>query len=435
MASITRHPNGRREIQFIGPDQKRRTVRLGKVDQKVAESTRIKVEELNAATIHGSSVSPSASQWLATLGDTLHGRLVRVGLCKPRVDVRASEVSLGKMLDEYIDRRDDVKPGTRLIYDQARKHLARHLGRDRVAREVTSADASDFRRAMRRDYSEAYTAKMVMVARTFWRDAVDRKLVDSNVFAKVRAGSQVNVAHHRFIDRPTIERVIAACPDDQWKLLLALSRYAGFRCPSEHLALTWEDVDWGSGRMTVRACKTEHHADKGIRIVPIFEELRPYLQAVYDQREASSKHVITRYRRGNANLRTQLMRYIRDAGLTPWPRLFHNLRASCQTELAERFPSHVVCGWIGNSEAVARKHYLQTTDAHFEKANGQAGATQPTATAGKSGAESDAAGGGHEPQWAAPIDLLMLKTREILAIAKQCDSVQLIEWARQDSNL
>jgi hypothetical protein len=32
MASITKHPNGRREVQFIGPDQKRRTVRLGKVD-------------------------------------------------------------------------------------------------------------------------------------------------------------------------------------------------------------------------------------------------------------------------------------------------------------------------------------------------------------------------------------------------------------------
>ena len=30
--------------------------------------------------------------------------------------------------------------------------------------------------------------------------------------------------------------------------------------------------------------------------------------------------------------------------------------------------SHVVVAWIGHSETVARKHYLQTTDAHFEKA-------------------------------------------------------------------
>ena len=34
----------------------------------------------------------------------------------------------------------------------------------------------------------------------------------------------------------------------------------------------------------------------------------------------------------------------------------------------EIYPSHVVVSWIGHSEKVARKHYLQTTDAHFEKA-------------------------------------------------------------------
>src|SRR5436305_6668827 len=30
----------------------------------------------------------------------------------------------------------------------------------------------------------------------------------------------------------------------------------------------------------------------------------------------------------NCNLRTQFLKIIRRAGLTPWPRLFHNLRAS-----------------------------------------------------------------------------------------------------------
>src|SRR5436190_2021364 len=70
------------------------------------------------------------------------------------------------------------------------------------------------------------------------------------------------------------------------------------------------------------------------------------------------------------------------AGLERWPRLFHNLRASRQTELSEDFPSHVVCAWLGNSEDIAREHYLKVTDAHFEKASGalqkalQSGASQ-----------------------------------------------------------
>jgi integrase len=256
---------------------------------------------------------------------------------------------------------------------------------------------------MRREYSEAYTAKMIIKCRTFCRDAADRKVEDANVFAKVQAGSQVNVARHRFVDRATIDKVIAGCPDPQWKLLIALSRYAGLRCPSEHLALTWDDVDCEGGQMTVRACKTEHHAVGGIRIVPIFEDLHPYLRAVYEAREEGVAHVITRYRQASCNLRTQFIRYIRQAGPTPWPRLFHNLRASCQTELAERFPSHVVCQWIGHSELVARKHYLQTTDEHFGKANGTAGAA---AEAGPTtDAKTDAAPAGTGPQDLAPIDL------------------------------
>jgi hypothetical protein len=44
---------------------------------------------------------------------------------------------------------------------------------------------------------------------------------------------------------------------------------------------------------------------------------------------------------------------------------FQKRRSTRQTELAERFPQHVVCAWIGNSHAVAAKHYLQVTDEHF----------------------------------------------------------------------
>ncbi len=71
---------------------------------------------------------------------------------------------------------------------------------------------------------------------------------------------------------------------------------------------------------------------------------------------------------GGRSLRTQLLRILDNASITVWPRPFHNLRASRETELANEFPIHVVCEWIGNSEEVARKHYLQVTEAHFQKA-------------------------------------------------------------------
>ena len=78
--------------------------------------------------------------------------------------------------------------------------------------------------------------------------------------------------------------------------------------------------------------------------------------------------LVNRYRDTNQNLRTQLARIIRRAGLTPWPKLFHNLRASRQTELVGRYPIHVVCAWLGNTAAVAAEHYLQVTEDHYRSA-------------------------------------------------------------------
>ena len=62
------------------------------------------------------------------------------------------------------------------------------------------------------------------------------------------------------------------------------------------------------------------------------------------------------------------MRIIEKAKLDPWPRLFQNLRASRQTELANEYPIHVVFERMGNSQLVAAKHYLQVTDEHFVQA-------------------------------------------------------------------
>jgi hypothetical protein len=102
--------------------------------------------------------------------------------------------------------------------------------------------------------------------------------------------------------------------------------------------------------------------------VPIFPELRPYLDEVWTRAEDGAVYVITRYRDTNANLRTQMNRIIRRAGLTPWPRLFHNLRATRETELAAEHPLHVVCAWLGHKKAVAADHYLQVTEADFQRA-------------------------------------------------------------------
>jgi len=122
--------------------------------------------------------------------------------------------------------------------------------------------------------------------------------------------------------------------------------------------------------MLIRSSKTEHHAGKGTRTIPIFPKLRPYLDLAWDSAKPGAIHVIQRYRSANANLRTQLTRILEKAGVAPWPKLFQNLRASRATELASEHPAHVAAAWLGHSTLVANRHYWQVTDADFAKAIG-----------------------------------------------------------------
>ena len=80
MASIVNDPNGRRRVQFVSPDGKRKTIRLGKIDRKTAEGVCRQVEHLLSARLSGQPIPRDTAVWLTTIGEKLRQRLVRVGL-------------------------------------------------------------------------------------------------------------------------------------------------------------------------------------------------------------------------------------------------------------------------------------------------------------------------------------------------------------------
>ncbi len=402
MASIVKDSNGRKRILFFNADRERKTIRLGKATMQQAAAVKLRIESLIAAKINGTAPDDDTSRWVASIGDDLHDKLAGNGLVSPRE--KAKEVTLAAFLNGYIAKRSDVKAGTTTVYGHTRRCLVEYFGADKPLIEITIADAKDWRRWLGQPKNADEPAKggqglsdntvrrRCGIARQFFADAVEQRLIAENPFGRMKGVSvRANKSRYHFVDRDVAEQVLAACPDAQWRLLFALSRYGGLRCPSEHLGLRWGDIDWERCRITVRSPKTEHHEGKAERIIPLFPELRLHLQAVLDElledfdpkeKRLSEQPVITRYRDRNCNLRTQLCKIIRRAGLNPWPKLFQNLRSTRETELAEEFPMHVVCEWIGNSQAVAAKHYLQTTDEHFAKAaqNAAHNTTQPVGT-------------------------------------------------------
>lgn len=76
--------------------------------------------------------------------------------------------------------------------------------------------------------------------------------------------------------------------------------------------------------------KTEHHDGHASRLVPIFPELRKYLLEAFEAAEDGAEFCIARDRDPAVNVRTQLHRIIRGAGLEPRPKAWQNLRSTRQ---------------------------------------------------------------------------------------------------------
>ena len=106
-------------------------------------------------------------------------------------------------------------------------------------------------------------------------------------------------------------------------------RPRGLRCPSETLSLEFRQIDWDKNRITVPSPKTDRYEGKETRTIPLFADLRPFLQDAFDLAEPGQTYVVggktgDGFRAAacrkpgkwmNANLRTTFTKIIHRAGL------------------------------------------------------------------------------------------------------------------------
>lgn len=372
MASIVNDPDGRRRILFVNADGDRKTIRLGKCDRKTAESFCRHVEALLAAKQTGESLKPITTAWLAGIGTKFRDRLAVVGL----IDT-PKRVALGEFLKSYVLSRPDVKPATLEVWQQPCRNLTEFFGEDKPLRSITTGDCDQFKAwLLTQKLAAATVAKRLAFARTFLHVARKHRLIDANPFCEVKIPTANVSARQRFIDRDAVQKLLDMA-NPTWRTIIALARFGGLRCPSEVLSLEWRHVDWDRGRLTVPSPKTDRYDGKASRTIPLFPELRAHLTEAFELAESGQTHVIGGNHLAkatgpngwkNCNLRTTFEKLVKRAGLEPWPRLFHNLRSSRETELLEEFPVHVVALWMGHDAKVSLKHYAQTTEEHFDRA-------------------------------------------------------------------
>ena len=419
MASVSNDGQGYRRLLYKGSGGKRRAIRLGKMKAAPADEIRVYVAKLEGAARTGQVIDEATRAWVDGLSEEFHAKLSAAGLIAKRKPPEATK--LEAFLNGYIKSRTDVKPSTAIVYGHTKRELIEFFGAEKPLTDITPGDADNFRRHLTSRHADATARRRCGIAKQFFRSAVRSRIITENPFADMKGlGNKANRERDYFLSRSDTQKVLDSCPDAQWRLIVALARFGGLRTPSETLVLRWADVDWVKSRMTIRSPKTEHHTGGESREIPIFQELRPYLEAAFDPDEVFA---VTRYRDASQNLRTTFEKIIRRAGLVPWEKLFTNLRASRATELAAEYPGHVGAAWLGHSEIIANRHYRQVTDADFERATTLC--ANSCAPPSKTVVEPSVTENSDPATWPDKIHLSTLQ-------GIQCTPVQ---WAAQDSNL
>ena len=301
MASISTDKNGNRTIQFVARDEKRRSIRLGKMPLKMTREIKTKVELLNFAGISGQSVDGETARWVADLDQVLSEKLAAVGLIERR---EFHDCELVGFVRNYIESRTDAKPNTLKVWRQTVALLLEFFGERRSIQTITKADAKDWRLFLvKRGMAEASVRKHCGFAKHFAKQAIDRELLKKNPFSDLISASIGNKDRQFFVTREQIQKVLDVCPNTEWRLLVALCRFGGLRCPSEHFGLRWGDILWDQNRFVVHSPKTEKHQGRESRVVPLFPELRAYLERAFDEAEPGQEFVIHHERTSSENLR------------------------------------------------------------------------------------------------------------------------------------
>lgn len=257
MASLTTRANGCREIQFTGPDGRRKTIRLGAVPMKLANAVKLRIESLLAFVGNGIPLDGETIAWLGTVSDDLAEKFAAVGLIPSRRGRR-----LRDFLNQYVAGRTNdgaTKPTTLVTIERVVADLCEAMGDDADMRNIGPEDAERFKQHYQdRGLAPATTYRRLKSAKMLFGHAVKLKLIAENPFADLKA-KNANPAERRvYVPAESVERVIGTVKPF-WRTLFALSRFAGLRTPSESLLLRWADVDFTTGRMVIRSPKTEHH--------------------------------------------------------------------------------------------------------------------------------------------------------------------------------
>jgi len=398
MRGLSTDRNGLRRFQFIDFSGKRQSIRLGRMPADPAETIARHIQRILAARKAGASMPSDAAVWLREIPDELMTKLAETGVIE-RPLARPQARTLGEFLACFLTKCDHLKPSTVTQLKLTKNYLLAFFPSDTPLDSITAGHAIDFRRWMKAQGGKAKKSladntvrRQCGRAKQVFADAVKRRIITENPFDRMHdVVVKPNEQREQIVPSETVWTVIKACDDPELRLVLGLARFGGLRIPSELTELRWDHVDREKGVILIHSPKTEHLNGRQTRLIPLWPELIPLLNDLDASQGDRSGYVLTRQRRAsNANLSTALRRVCKRAEVPVWPKFFQNLRMTRQTELASAHEEWKVNLWMGNTQSVARRHYLRLTPGDLlDASTWSAAATTPWLKNGSAPASTD----------------------------------------------
>jgi integrase len=383
MASLRKQSKGNSWQLRVTVKGERITISLPELSQAQAEEWAIFVEAIAENLGAGRPRDRVTNEWLDRLSREHRKKLSDKGLIDPDDPVEEKpEVLLSDFLREYFESQAaDVKGSTSTFYRHTRKRLEEYFA-GRTLKSITPSDAKKFRTWLqatnKRDKPKEGEASKGLsintvrrrtgVCRQVFAQAIEDGLIDRNPFAGMVARVGSNKERQEYVPLEVFAKVLDKAPNARWRSLLVLARLGALRIPSEAQGLRWDHIAWDAKRISiVSSSKTEHHAQRGVRIIPLLPAIEKELLSLLLEAEDGAERVFPDVN-GSTNLRTTLDKNIARAGVKQWPKLWQNLRASGATDFARSLPSHVAAEICGHTEQIAQEHYWTVSDSDLDQA-------------------------------------------------------------------
>jgi integrase len=381
MATLRKRTNvgkdGIWEIQFHDEFGRKKTITLSgrKFTAKVAGELREVVATLIYEKINEVAIPHrKTKEWVTKAPLEIREKLARFGWCQVLSKHTAKE-----MWDTFLDKRTFKCESTRRGYLQVRERffqfpsfkpneLLATLTQDRMRQwKEFLLDCGRF--------VPATVAGTLDKAKAVFNWAVEQKWITESPLEGVGSGSYRNTEQDRIVTMVEYRKLLAACPNQEWRVIIALARVGGLR-PCEVMTLRWQDIDRENDRFTVYSPKLKGHK-RYKREVPLFPEVLEELDRLRSiPGNEDREFIINRYsNRKSVGLWAPVITIFVRAGIGEIPRPFDNMRMSRSNEIRQQYGTKLESLWIGHTRKTADQYYTVATAEDYAIAVGKKVAT------------------------------------------------------------